>query len=161
MGVLALSEYLATSYDPEVEYVDGVLRERHGGEFAHSAAHGNIICGLHRACPDAFVLPSVRIKTAPTRYRVPDVAVVRSVPQTRFIERPPDIAVEVVSETDLMSAFVEKLAEYEAQGVRNIWVADPRLQSMWDYRAGALKRVDAFAAPEGIVLSSDEVFAGC
>jgi hypothetical protein len=33
---VSLKEYLATSYDPDVEYVDGVLEERNIGDWLHS-----------------------------------------------------------------------------------------------------------------------------
>jgi hypothetical protein len=32
-----LSEYLATTYEPDAEYVDGVIEERPMGEYDHSS----------------------------------------------------------------------------------------------------------------------------
>ena len=33
-----LSEYLGRTYDPDCEYVDGILQERNVGEISHSDA---------------------------------------------------------------------------------------------------------------------------
>ena len=44
MGVetlISVEEYLNTSYDPDVEYVDGVLEERNVGDWLHSLVQVN------------------------------------------------------------------------------------------------------------------------
>jgi hypothetical protein len=37
-SLVSLEEYLSTSYDPDVEFVDGVLVERNVGDWLHSGA---------------------------------------------------------------------------------------------------------------------------
>jgi len=54
--MVSLDEYLNTSYEPEVEYVDGELVERNIGEWQHSQAHGNIVFALRRKYPSVKVL---------------------------------------------------------------------------------------------------------
>jgi Uma2 family endonuclease len=39
------------------------------------------------------------------------------------------LVVEVLSEADVMTAVIEKLKEYAAKGVENIWLIDPRLRN--------------------------------
>ena len=56
--LVPLAEYLVTSYDPDVEYVDGVLAERNVGEWLHSFIQSNLIVALRRKYPRLFVLPS-------------------------------------------------------------------------------------------------------
>ena len=41
--LIPVEEYLSTSYDPDVEYVDGVLVERNVGEWSHSLIQRNIV----------------------------------------------------------------------------------------------------------------------
>ena len=41
-----VEEYLATSYEPDMEYVDGQLVERHVGEYSHSRLQTLIVIVL-------------------------------------------------------------------------------------------------------------------
>ena len=34
--LISIAEYLASNYDPDRDYVDGILQERHWGEYDHS-----------------------------------------------------------------------------------------------------------------------------
>ena len=36
LTIVPVEEYLRTTYEPDMEYVDGQLVERHVGEFRHS-----------------------------------------------------------------------------------------------------------------------------
>src|SRR5437588_12662631 len=129
MGVKALvpvEEYLRSSYDPDVEYVDGVLVERNAGDWLHSLVQSNIIFGLRRKYPSIKVVPELRGKVRETRYRLPDVSVLLRAPQTKVLLEAPFIAIEILSEADSMSRVIEKLQEYSANGAPHIWVFDPR-----------------------------------
>ena len=55
--LVSLEEYLNTSYDPDVEYVDGVLVERNAGDWLHSLAQKNIIVALSRKYPRIYAMP--------------------------------------------------------------------------------------------------------
>lgn len=65
----------------------------------------------------------------PGSRRQPDVKFVRAdgpaVVHETFIEGPPDVCVEIVSEDDPARDYVEKFAEYAAGGVREYWIVDP------------------------------------
>lgn len=162
MGVgmlVSLEEYLSTSYDPDVEYVDGVLIERNVGDWLHSLIQRNLIVALSRY-PALFAVPEVRSKTRATRFRLPDVSVLLAAPKTRFLVDAAFIAIEILSEDDRMSQVLEKLAEYEAAGVAHIWLTDPRLRTMSAYSGRSLATVDRLEAGE-IVLTAGEVFANC
>jgi hypothetical protein len=41
-SLVAGEEYLSTSYDPDVEYVDGKLMERNLGDWLHSLIQSNV-----------------------------------------------------------------------------------------------------------------------
>jgi Uma2 family endonuclease len=155
-----LAEYLATSYDPDMEYVDGVLVERNVGDWLHSLIQRNLIVALSRKYPHLFAVPELRSRTKETRYRLPDVSVLLSPPRTRFLLDAAHIAIEILSMDDRMSDVMEKLTEYEAAGVANIWVVDPRLELLCVYSAGNLNRVDRLTTADGIELTREEAFAG-
>jgi len=162
--LISVEEYLHTSYSPDMEYVDGVLVEINVGDPIHSFVQGRIVHALYQKYPEIIVLPEVRSKTTDTRYRLPDVAVALRMPTGRFVAEAPYIAIEILSEDDRMSRVIEKLEEYAAMGVPNIWVFDPRLRRMFVFREGSLLEVkgDAISATSTveprIELTRAEVF---
>jgi Uma2 family endonuclease len=148
--LLSVEEYLNTDYSPDMEYVDGVLVERNVGEWQHGLLQSNIIFALRRKYPSIKVIPELRSKVTGTRYRLPDVCVTLSDPHTRVLMEAPFIASEILSEDDRVSRLLEKLKEYAAMGVPNIWVFDPRLKQMFTFRGNSLQEV------EGDTISTDE-----
>ena len=69
--------YLRSSYEPDAEYVDGVIEARPMGEYDHAAWQEAILAYFreHRREWNIRVLPELRIQISRTRYRVPDVTV--------------------------------------------------------------------------------------
>jgi Uma2 family endonuclease len=160
--VVSLEEYLRTSYDPDVEFVDGVLVERNIGDWLHSRVQSNLLFAIAQKCPQLKVVPGLRSKTTPTRYRIPDVCVLLAPPQTDYLLDAAFLVGEVLSEDDVMSRVIAKLKEYAAQGVPNIWLIDPRLQLMSVYRPPALIEIegDTIASTDNTIeLSRTEIFA--
>lgn len=161
--LISMEEYLDTSYSPDREYVDGIVVERHVGERPHSGAQGNIYFILRRDYPKLFVWPEQRVRTVPgKRSRVPDVCVTLEDPLMDVFETPPFLCIEVLSRRDEMTKVLEKLQEYEAFGVPNIWLFDPRRKKAYTFRNGSLQpQAEALttADPE-IQLGLDDVFRG-
>src|SRR5689334_2781905 len=122
--LIPLEEYLNTSYDPDVEYVDGVLVERNVGDRFHSQVQSNIIFALRRKYSHVRVMPELRSQTRQTRYRLPDVSVLLSRPGSKYLIDAAFVTIEVLSEDDRMSRTMEKLVEYHEKGVPHIWVID-------------------------------------
>jgi len=160
--LIPVEEYLHTSYDPDVEYVDGVLVERNVGDWLHSLIQSNLIFVIRSRYPHVYVLPELRSKTTETRYRLPDVCVLLlAAPKTRYLLDAAYLAIEILSEDDSMSKMMEKLAEYERKGVLNIWVIDPRLNTMSVYTAGTLQEVKDTVTTIGeprLELTRNEIF---
>src|SRR5437764_8295390 len=100
--LISLDEYLNTSYDPDMEYVDGVLVERNVGDYLHSLVQRNLVFALRRKYPHVKGLPELRSKTAETRYRIPDVCVLLAAPKTRYPVDAAFLVVEILSEDDRM-----------------------------------------------------------
>lgn len=159
--LVSVEEYLNTSYSPDMEYVDGVLVEINVGDPIHSLVQSNLVYFLRQKYPDVKVMPEVRSRTSKTRFRLPDVAVTLRMPQGRFIAEAPFIAIEILSEDDRMSRLIEKLKEYAAMGIPNIWVFDPRLKKMFKFHGNILEEVegDTISTSDGqIELTREEVF---
>lgn len=165
MGVetlISVEEYLSTSYDPDVEYVDGVLVERNVGALSHGLVQRNITVAITVKYPHVYAIPELRSKTAETRYRLPDVCVLLSLPRTKYLVDAAFLAIEILSENDSMSNMIEKLEEYDRKGVANIWVIDPRLRKISVYSHGQLREVwdDRIVTPgePRIELTRQEIF---
>ena len=160
--LIPVEEYLRTSYDPDVEYVDGVLVERNAGDWMHSLVQSNLIYALQHQYPGVFTVPELRSKTAENRYRLPDVCVLLAPPGTKYLLEAAFVAVEILLEDDSMSKMMEKLEEYDRKGVPNIWVLDPRLRKMSVYSLGALTEIRggriATTGEPSLELTRDEIF---
>jgi Uma2 family endonuclease len=159
--LVSLDEYLNTSYDPDVEYVDGVLVERNVGDLIHSLTQRNIVVALTVRYPEVYAVPELRSQTRSTRYRLPDVCVMLSLPKTKYLLDAAFLAVEILSEDDRMSKMMEKLEEYERKGVAHIWLIDPRLGKMSIYSSGSLTEIreDVIAtANPRLELTRDDIF---
>jgi Uma2 family endonuclease len=158
-------EYLATSWSPDREFVDGRIEERNLGEKEHSIIQRylTVLFALKRAEWGVEVFPELRTQIAARNFRVPDVLVVRSGESfERFLTYPPLIAVEILSPEDRLSAFQEKAAQYSRFGIENIWVIDPEPRLAYRYSSAGLEEVHTgeLAVPETsirVVLS--ELFA--
>src|SRR2546430_3998563 len=107
--LISVEVYLSTSYDPDVEYVDGVLVVRNVGDWLHSSVQSNLIFALGRKYRHVYALPGLTSQTRATRYRVPDVSVLLAVPKTKYLLDAAYLVVEVLSEDDGMSMMMEKL----------------------------------------------------
>lgn len=157
----SVEEYLNTTYEPDMAYVDGVLVDRNEGELQHSLVQGNVIFALRERYPGVKILPGVTTRVTETRYRLPDVAVTLSVPEGRFITEAPYVAIEILSDEDRASRFLEKLQDYAAMGVPNIWVFELGLKQMFVYHAKSLNQVEGDTISTGeprIELTRDEIF---
>ena len=159
--LISVDEYLRTSYSPDKEYVDGVLVERNVGDWLHSMVQCNIIFALRSKYSHLKVVPELRSKVTEARFRLPDVCVLLHAPAGKVLTEPPFIAIEILSEDDSVTRLIEKLKEYAAMGVPNIWVFDPRLREMFAFHANALTEVagDIIATVEPCIeLTREEVF---
>ena len=161
-GINNVDDYLKTSYDPDVEFVDGVLLERNLGDWLHALIQSNVLFALRNKYPQLKVVAALRSRVAGTRYRLPDVCALLSAPKTRYLLDPAFLVVEVLSEGDVMSEVIERPREFANKGVSNISLIDPRLQLLFAYRPPALVEVEGevISTADGSVdLSRSEIFA--
>jgi len=163
-GVLiSLEEYLNTDYSPDREFVDGVVVERHWGERPHSFVQRNLISVIDVRFPHLFVMPELRVRTVGGRCRIPDVCVTLESPPEDVLETAPFLAIEILSRRDEMMDVLEKLREYFATGVQNIWVIDPRAKRVYTFTGHRLEEwleSPIVTNPPEIRLEFTEIFRG-
>jgi Uma2 family endonuclease len=159
---IGIDLYLKNSYHPDCDYVDGQVEERNFGEFDHAQLQLAIGAMLyaHRKEWNIYVLTEQRVRVSMTRVRIPDVCVVsRDLPTEKVITRPPLVVIEVLSPEDRVRRYNERLEDYRAMGVPNIWVIDPETKTGFDWIAGWQERVRFEAAGTPIYLDLPELFA--
>jgi len=131
MGVetlVAVDEYLNTSYSPDKEYRDGVLVERNVGEKAHALLQARLSAYLNRRRRqwNIEVYTELRVKVREKWYPIPDVCVY-SLPdfEGRYPSRPPLLWVEILSHDDRMIDVWGKAAELVENGAPYVWIINP------------------------------------
>src|SRR5687768_14256938 len=75
LPLVPVEEYLKSSYEPDMEYVDGALVERNLGRKKHSRLQA-LIPILLAQCEQQYatrVFVEQRIRVSERRYRIPDV----------------------------------------------------------------------------------------
>ncbi len=142
--LVSVEEYLHTVYEPDCDYVDGLLVERNVGEKDHAMLQQEILFYLRERRKLWNILPiqELRVQVSPTRYRVPDICVVLGPePDEQILTQPPFLCIEVLSPEDRMSRMQQKIADYLKFGVSYVWVVDPQTRQAWIYTAGAMREV--------------------
>jgi Uma2 family endonuclease len=162
--------------EPALEYEEGRTTPKVSPQGQHSRLQGafvqlvNVNAERRRL---ALALPELRFSAARRSY-VPDVAVYRweRIPRTaqgeianRFTT-PPDVAVEIVSPGQQVSALVRRCIWYVAHGVEAALLVDPDDRSVVLFRPGASPEalqgaaaVDLSAIVPGLRPSVDDLFA--
>jgi Uma2 family endonuclease len=142
--LVSVQEYLAASFDPDRDYVDGELQERNLGERPHSQTQMRLGAFLfqRQAQWGICVLPEQRVQVSGTRFRVPDLCVVLSSdPKDPIVRHPPFLCVEILSPEDRVYRFNERLSDYFQMGVRYVWVLDPLARRAFCYTPGEMHEV--------------------
>jgi Uma2 family endonuclease len=157
-----IETYLKTSYHPDCDYVDGEIEERNLGEFDHATIQGALVAHFYpkRRNRNIHVLPEQRVRVAEKRVRIPDVCLIsRDLPIEQVITLPPLAVIEVLSPDDRVRRYNERLEDYRAMGVANIWVIDPETKEGFDWVAGWQERKRFEVAGTPIYLDLRELFA--
>ena len=126
--LVSLSEYLDRGFEPDCEYLDGVLLERNVGKRKHSRMQMLIGAALHAQeyTAGVVVLPEQRVRITATRVRIPDLCVIRaSDPDDQVVTHPPVLCIEILSPDDSMSEMQERVEDYLGIGTDMVWIVDP------------------------------------
>ncbi len=156
---VSVEKYLNTSFRPDRDYVDGELEVRHVGEDIHSAwqfavqlwsgCTRNGRCSFGRRYGSRWGRGGTAWRTSRSWTRQARDPVVLQAPLAVF---------EVVSRLDRWSRIMARLADFEAMGVPQIWVLDPKRGAMHRYVGGLLEAPAEFVLEEQrIRFAMDEV----
>jgi len=159
---LPLDQYLATSYHPDCDYIDGEIEERNLGEREHARLQTALILWLGPKVKawNLEVLVEQRVRVSPQRVRVPDVCLVSlDAPYEKVIATPPFAVIEILSPEDRVARYNDRLEDYRRMGVANIWVADPMERRGFDWNAGWQERTRFEIANSPVYLDLAEIFA--
>ena len=163
--LIPMEEYLATSYEPDLEYVDGMLEEKNMGEWDHGFLQAAIGAWFfnHRAEWKIDVLTEYRTRTSKTRVRLPDVCVVwQGDGKERVRVTPPLLCIEILSPEDRPGRVMKRLDDFVAMGAENLWILDPGDRSSATYGRSGMKAVEGDRleiAGTGIYLYVAGIFA--
>ena len=127
-ALVSISEYLSTSYRPDRDLIDGQLIERNVDEYDDSHLQGALITWFtnRRREWNIRVLPEQRIRVSSTRFRIPDVCIIsRDQEIEPVFTKPPLVCIEVLSKDDALRSMQDRIDDYLAFGVPNVWVLDP------------------------------------
>jgi Uma2 family endonuclease len=155
--MVSVTEYLNTTYRPDRDYVDGEVLERNLGEYEHSRPQMRVSAYFYNREKEwrIRVVPEQRVQVKPTRFRIPDVCVVLDgSPVESIYRQPPFLCVEILSKDDSFASIVERLDDYLAMGVENVWVIDPALRRGYRYTSEGL-----LEAKDGILRTSNPELA--
>ncbi|HLH38968.1 MAG TPA: Uma2 family endonuclease [Bryobacteraceae bacterium] len=131
--LISVEEYLATSYRPDVDYIDGRIEERNLGEWDHGNLQMRISAYLfsRRKQWGISVAPEVRVQVGPARFRVPDITVVLGEPDEQVLTKPPFLCIEILSPEDRMSRVEQRIDDYLQMGVPYVWLLEPQMRRVY------------------------------
>lgn len=131
--LVPLEEYLTADYEVDCDYVDGEVLERNMGDRDHAWLQGILTAyfvNRRKEC-GITVLPEIRIRVSPTRYRIPDVAVLLGDTAEKIPTRPPFLCIEILSPDDRWSRVESRISDFLKMGVNFVWVIDPETRQSY------------------------------
>ena len=162
--LIALDEYLQTSYRPDCDWVDGEVRERNMGDGPHAYLQTFFVkyFGPREEQLGVEVFCERRMEVSPTRFRVPDVMLVRHGDTLeRIVRTPPLLCIEVLSPDDTLDSMQDRVDDSLGMGVEHIWILNPRKRTAFRADTGGFHTVEELVVPgTGIRVATQEVFAG-
>lgn len=171
---VSIAEYLSDPAYERLEYVNGELLERNVGSKLHARIQANLshkLVEYLRSHPPGYVAVELRVKlvgAAGVEFRLPDVAVVvgDTSAEDAYLDRAPDLVVEVRSPGDAIAELLRKMELYFAHGAQLGWIVLPEERSVLVVsRNGTVRAVTAGETLDGGALLPDlriplnEIFA--
>ena len=168
LPAMTLEEFLASDLEG-YEYIKGELIEMSPTSGEHGDISTNIDWHLQAHVREnqlgRVYLPDTGFQVG-ERVLIPDIAFISSarLPEERrkAFEIPPDLAVEVVSPSDVQFRIVQKVLNYLEAGTQLVWVVEPVVQTVTIYRSETditlLTREDTLIGEEVVPGFSCEVW---
>ncbi|MGA2715506.1 MAG: Uma2 family endonuclease [Bryobacteraceae bacterium] len=160
--LVSVEEYLATTWRPDRDYVEGELVERNTGELSHGRLQTLIAAWLlqREARWRMKAVTEVRLQINSRRFRVPDVMVLSSeAPDEEIVRTPPLLCIEILSRGDTLDFVWDRVEDYFSMGVPACWVIDPIRRRAWTATPGHLaKATDSILRAGDIEMPLADVF---
>ena len=131
--LVSVKEYLATTWRPDRDYVDGELVERNMGELTHGRLQLRIGAWLFplEGRWRIKAVTEVRLQINSSRFRIPDVMLLsREAPLEEIVRTAPLLCMEILSKSDTgggggVASIWDRIEDYFSIGVPVCWVIDP------------------------------------
>lgn len=149
-----LAEYLKTSYRPDLEFVNGVLKGRNMGTTDHAFIQAWLAAWLmsNRETFGYFPLTECRIQVTTNEVRIPDLILIAPGPTPQVPVNPPRLVIEILSPDDSYTETTRRCADYLKMGVPCIWLIDPATRTGRVYSDTTWAESSAeLAVPETII----------
>ena len=156
--LVSVEEYLNTAYEPDAEYVDGVIEKRHVGEWWHSAWQAGIGSFFYTQSLEwnIRVRTEQRTRISERRYRIPAVGVWDGdTPPDPVALRAPLIAFEILSREDRIPRVLVRLADFAAMGAAGIYLVQPEDSALMIFENGALRSAEQVHLRECVIAWQD------
>ena len=127
-SLVSEQEYLSSQYEPDCEFEDGVLIERHVGTEKHSWMQAALAAYIFRRRKTWGVNVYTEQTGAGAGGEVQAAGCVHragAAPATPIFEQPPLVAIEILSPEDRPLRVDRTIAEWLEFGVGYVWVVDP------------------------------------
>ena len=128
---IPLQDYLAASYRPDREYIDGEIRKRNVGKWEHARVQALLAAWFvsHESAWGTTCSTEQRVRVSASRVRVPDLVVLTAGAQPDVLTEPPLLVIEILSPDDTYSDTQERAQDYRRMGVETVWIIDPKTRS--------------------------------
>jgi Uma2 family endonuclease len=145
---ITAEQYLDMTFEHDAEYVRGEIVERSMPDNIHSLIQFLILMEIGRLIRThpLFPRPELRLRLGPRVFRIPDISVFGGQPPQESVpSTPPLLVIEILSKDDRHHNLMQKLEEYRAWGVANIWVVDPLAKRLSYYTESGFYNVSSLA----------------
>jgi Uma2 family endonuclease len=124
--LMTLEAYEKSIFHPDVEYVDGELKERNVGKYEHSRIQAMVArwFGNHESAWSTQCVTEQRMRVSETKIGIPDIALLPPGRQPDVVSEPPVLVVEILSPDDRYSDTMSKIRDYLHWGVNTVWIID-------------------------------------
>ena len=158
--LVPVEQYLSGDYQPDADYVDGIIEERNVGEKEHGKLQLRVAMLLKKS---RILVPFIetRVQISATRFRVPDICAYHREPDESIFTAPPALCVEILSPEDRMSRTMRVVNDYVSLGVAMVWILDPWERKAYTADGMGLREVTgSVSAEEGrVVLAFSQIFS--
>jgi len=140
-----MAEYASRAAAGErIEYSDGIIEPMPNNDSVHDVIKFRLATALARRLPEpALVGNEMAFDVASGYVRHPDVAVLLEPPpmvEHAKVQGAPDLAIEIVSESDTAEKLDERIELYLANGAKSVWVVWPHSRRVDVHQPGEIIR---------------------